>query len=192
MDTAREDVRLAPSSPPRKLKKPTIQRDPAEIAREKELQTEIQRLKEQDIARDLEMRSRLAPRYQQDAVRQHYNERPEQDVHARQNSPIFRLRKFNNWVKSVLIAKFQPEPDDDIPPGSLVLDIGCGKGGDLQKWLKAEARGYVGIDIADVSVQQARERYEGIRGRRFPARFFTLDAFTSSVCVGTWSKARSF
>ena len=67
----------------------------------------------------------------------------------------------------------------------LVLDIGCGKGGDLGKWqLAPQTVGlYVGLDPADQSIEQARDRYVGMRrGRRpmFDGRFHVKD------CFGEW------
>lgn len=49
------------------------------------------------------------------------------------------LRKFNNWIKSVLIStytqKTQSFLNDKKCLGKLsILEIGCGKGGDLPKW----------------------------------------------------------
>ena len=49
------------------------------------------------------------------------------------------LRKFNNWIKSVLIAtyaeKMQIFLNEKKCSGKLsILEIGCGKGGDLPKW----------------------------------------------------------
>ena len=49
----------------------------------------------------------------------------------------------------------------------LVLDIGCGKGGDLQKWQSAPQpiELYIGLDPADVSIDQAKERYRQMSSR---------------------------
>lgn len=49
------------------------------------------------------------------------------------------LRKFNNWIKSVLIStytqKIQSLLNEKNCVGKLsILEIGCGKGGDLPKW----------------------------------------------------------
>jgi len=63
------------------------------------------------------------------------------------------------------------------PPKIRVLELGCGKGGDLIKWQKAHVDEYVGVDIAETSVAQARQRWEGLKGNRFHASFFVLDAF---------------
>ena len=135
-----------------------------------------------------------------DIVRNAYNAVPQRGREWRQkDSQIKGLRSFNNWVKSALIQKFSPT-EDTTPgsrmrghhlegPGLRVLDIGCGKGGDLQKWQNAPRQIdlYVGVDPADVSIQQAKERYSGMppfarggdfRGRPlFNAHFFAKDCF---------------
>ncbi|BGP13631.1 hypothetical protein JCM10213_007807 [Rhodosporidiobolus nylandii] len=117
-------------------------------------------------------------------VADHYNARPNTDRVSRNDSPIIGLKNFNNWIKSVLIAKHGRRENDRDKPRIRVLDLGCGKGGDLQKWSRAGTEEYVGIDIAMVSVEQARDRYEDMhRNRRppFPASFFALDCFASSI-----------
>lgn len=64
----------------------------------------------------------------------------------RRESPIIGLRNFNNWIKSVLITKFAHPALVASPSGrGKVLDMGCGKGGDLAKWSKARVREYVGL-----------------------------------------------
>lgn len=136
-------------------------------------------------------------------VAAHYNLRPEVGVEHREYSPIIGLRKFNNWVKSVLIGKFTYRGRGQ---GAKVLDIGCGKGGDLNKWRQARIELYVGMgecifrtiaqtklltlrppDIASTSVDQARERYNtmGQRGRGgrppFDAYFYAHDCYANSI-----------
>ncbi|KPV75839.1 uncharacterized protein RHOBADRAFT_52859 [Rhodotorula graminis WP1] len=113
-------------------------------------------------------------------VADHYNARPNTDRIARRDSPIIGLKNFNNWIKSVLIAKFGRR-EGDTTPRIRVLDLGCGKGGDLHKWTRAGTEEYVGIDIAAVSIAQAQQRYDTMRGQRFPARFFTLDCFENPI-----------
>ena len=65
------------------------------------------------------------------------------------DSPIIGLKYFNNWVKSVLITRFAHPALASSPasqssgPGrwrGKVLDLGCGKGGDLTKWAKARVK----------------------------------------------------
>jgi SAM-dependent methyltransferase len=50
------------------------------------------------------------------------------------------MRAFNNWVKKNMISTY-------CSPGINVLDIGCGRGGDLRKFIHAQIGTYVGIDI---------------------------------------------
>ncbi|ORY78407.1 mRNA capping enzyme-domain-containing protein [Leucosporidium creatinivorum] len=125
------------------------------------------------------------PRQQQQhedvsVVASHYNARPNIDRYSRTRSPIIGLKNFNNWTKSVLIAKFGRREGSE-GPRIKVLDLGCGKGGDLQKWHKAGTDEYVGLDLAAVSVEQARSRFEGLRGAKFKAEFFASDCFESPI-----------
>lgn len=142
----------------------------------------------------------------QDVSNQFYNARPEwvkeRGRDWRKNeSQIKGLRSFNNWIKSCMIQRFSAEeksvgeeeelgwgeeakePEEKKP--LLVLDVGCGKGGDLGKWQLAPQQVglYVGLDPADTSIRQAHDRYIQMRrGRRpiFDARFVTKD------CFGEW------
>lgn len=132
------------------------------------------------------------------------NSRPEVGVERREFSPIIGLKKFNNWIKSVLIGKFAHRPRGKV------LDVGCGKGGDLNKWKQARIGLYVGlgmfsnhlfrpplpspkceaallmrnngglgdVDVADQSVQQAADRYRRMPKPGFDAFFYAHDCFS--------------
>ncbi|CAB4067009.1 RNMT [Lepeophtheirus salmonis] len=71
---------------------------------------------------------------------------------------FFFLRNFNNWLKN----------------------LGCGKGGDLNKWRKLPIGHMIFADIADISVKQAQARYKELvqryGGREpFNVEFLTAD-----------------
>lgn len=78
------------------------------------------------------------------------NSRPDVGVVQRQDSPIIGLKNFNNWVKSVLITQFahpvllKSNHAQGRSRGK-VLDMGCGKGGDITKWSKAKIRELLGV-----------------------------------------------
>ncbi|CAH0404958.1 unnamed protein product [Chilo suppressalis] len=112
-------------------------------------------------------------------VAAHYNHLEEKGLKERFNSPIFYLRNFNNWVKSVLIQDYTDKiREKDYGKPLRVLDICCGKGGDLSKWQKARVERVVFADIAQVSVQQCETRYEDLRrrcGHLFSAEFIAAD-----------------
>ncbi|KAL7622338.1 mRNA cap guanine-N7 methyltransferase [Parahypoxylon ruwenzoriense] len=203
----------SPSDAPRKLKRPGrgarfTQADAASIRHRQEQ-------REREAAETAATQAVLDKRGINDVVRQHYNAVPERGRDWRKtDSRIKGLRSFNNWVKSTLIQKFSP--DEDHTPGAhehardmtaardhelIVLDIGCGKGGDLGKWQQAPQRVqlYVGLDPADVSIEQARDRYRsmshrggggrggrgGYRGGRpqhlYDARFYVKDCYGESI-----------
>ncbi|KNA16097.1 hypothetical protein SOVF_092280 [Spinacia oleracea] len=110
-------------------------------------------------------------------VADHYSARTNQTLEEREASPIIHLKKLNNWIKSVLIQLY-------ARPGNAVLDLACGKGGDLIKWDKARIGYYVGIDIAEGSIEDCRTRYNGDADQnqrrkkfKFPARLLCGDCF---------------
>lgn len=169
-----------PRSPPR-----TTRRRPGQASRftasERETARLLQAQREAEANRAATEQAKLPI---EDVVRSHYNERPEMGkVWRVERSRIKGLRTLNNWIKSCIIHKFSPspglaggggmryggEPDERL----CVLDVGCGKGGDLLKWKLApqDVGHYIGIDTAEVSVAQARERYQSmVREQRHPPR----------------------
>ncbi|TYH86941.1 hypothetical protein ES332_D01G079400v1 [Gossypium tomentosum] len=110
-------------------------------------------------------------------VADHYSARTNQTLEEREASPIIHLKKLNNWIKSVLIQLYARK-------GDAVLDLACGKGGDLIKWDKAKVEYYVGVDIAEGSMEDCRTRYNGDADHHqrrkkftFPARLLCGDCF---------------
>ncbi|XP_031256317.1 mRNA cap guanine-N7 methyltransferase 1 [Pistacia vera] len=110
-------------------------------------------------------------------VADHYSARTNQTLEEREASPIIHLKKLNNWIKSVLVQLYARR-------GDAVLDLACGKGGDLIKWDKAKIGYYVGIDIAEGSIEDCRTRYNGDADHHqrrkkfsFPARLICGDCY---------------
>jgi mRNA (guanine-N7-)-methyltransferase len=91
---------------------------------------------------------------------------------TRADSYLYHMRSFNGWVKATQIAELdpivivngQPQPKEKLR----VLDLACGKGGDLNKWVlhPRGMRHYVGIDVARGSLKDAAERARGMRQKK--------------------------
>ncbi|KAG2364488.1 mRNA capping enzyme-domain-containing protein [Suillus spraguei] len=131
----------------------------------------------------------------------HYNLRPEVGVKQRKESPIIGLKNFNNWVKSVLITQFghpalaAAGPAKNTEKSSIwaVAKVATSSNGERPEfercWLLVRCFALVSaarsdlhsIDIADVSVEQARQRWETMRPRRFDATFAALDCYTEPL-----------
>lgn len=99
-------------------------------------------------------------------VATHYNQLEEKGYAGRKESRIFFMRKFHNWIKSMLIEKHINKIKEVKKRGPIVvLDMCCGKGGDLFKWQSAGISQLVCTDIAEVSLDQCESRYEQMRQR---------------------------
>ncbi|XP_029919904.1 mRNA cap guanine-N(7) methyltransferase [Myripristis murdjan] len=114
-------------------------------------------------------------------VARHYNSLQEVGLAVRSQSRIFHMRNFNNWMKSVLIGEVLEQVRRRGQGQLAVLDLGCGKGGDLLKWKKGGISHLVCADIAAVSVEQCQIRYEDMKRKShshekvFSAQFITAD-----------------
>lgn len=172
------------NSPPRKLKRPGGGSRIAQANRE--AADKVRR--EREAAAKAAVQGR--PTASADIVADHYNAVPERGREWRSTeSRIKGLRSLNNWIKSTLIQKFSV-PENPVPKLK-VLDMACGKGGDLGKWRKAPQVPalYVGCDIASKSIEQAQDRYNedtsrGARYQRGPqmhAEFYVHDTFGKTL-----------
>lgn len=99
---------------------------------------------------------------------------------TRAESRLFHMRSFNGWVKATQIQELDPrtKPDRGKAGGPMrVLDLACGKGGDLGKWV-LHARGisnYVGSDVARGSLRDAAVRARQIRQKLKRCTFICAD-----------------
>jgi mRNA (guanine-N7-)-methyltransferase len=76
----------------------------------------------------------------------------------RHRSTIFHLRNINNWIKTALIehAISNYHVTHFNKQSVRAIDFGCGKGGDLDKWVKnksSDLETYVGVDYAKSSLE---------------------------------------
>ncbi|XP_034748550.1 mRNA cap guanine-N7 methyltransferase [Etheostoma cragini] len=114
-------------------------------------------------------------------VASHYNRLQEVGLAARSRSRIFFMRNFNNWLKSVLIGEILEQVRGAGTQQVSVLDLGCGKGGDLLKWRRGGISHLVCADIASVSVEQCQSRYNDMKKKShahekiFSAQFINAD-----------------
>lgn len=121
-------------------------------------------------------------------VAKHYNSVENKSISERNKSEIIALRKFNNAMKSLMhhqAFKFANHiPNEDHEPFR-VLDLGCGKGGDLPKYDRNRRVGLVvGVDVADVSIEQCKARFETFKdrpGSTFDGKFFVADLTTTDI-----------
>ena len=77
---------------------------------------------------------------------------------VRRASPTIELRNFHNDVKRQLLKSF-------CKPGDRLLDLGCGRGGDLQKWNAVGLGSVLGVDISPQEIQEAEARRSNVQGK---------------------------
>lgn len=92
----------------------------------------------------------------------------------RAHTRMLRLRDFNNFIKWMQIFDYSE-------PHQIVLDMGCGKGGDLEKWRRAGIDGYIGVDIANVSIENAQQRYRQLEHHTFWADLVVGNCFGDDI-----------
>ena len=104
---------------------------------------------------------------QYNGVVNNYN-KEDKTIEQRNQSSTLHLRKLDNWVKLYLIQEY-------CRNCKRVLDLACGKGGDLQKWREHNIKDYVGVDIADRSIADAVVRFKNMKNPEFCARFIVAN-----------------
>lgn len=100
-------------------------------------------------------------------VAAHYNTLEDKGLDERLKSRIVYMRNFNNWIKSMLINEYLNQIKENMRHNSpiRVMDMCCGKGGDLLKWKKGNISHLICTDIASVSLDQCESRYKEMCSR---------------------------
>lgn len=118
-------------------------------------------------------------------VAKHYNSLANEDSCNRNRSRILYMRNFNNWIKSMLISEYTDKIKEHKVYGSpiKVLDMCCGKGGDLLKWEKTKVSHVICADLAEISIEQCQHRYKDLlkssANKRDPTPLFTAEFITA-------------
>lgn len=119
---------------------------------------------------------------QLEEVEAFYDEKRQEEETERASDSFYNYRCFQNWVKSVLIregARLARQGTSDRGVGELVvLDIGCGKGGDLRKFSYERISAYVGVDVALGQLRDALRRKTRAR-LEYPTVFVRANAFAT-------------
>ena len=114
-------------------------------------------------------------------TRDHYNRHSNKHVdqasalRARAAGPALPLKKFHNTIKRSLINRFAYGSDR-------LLDLACGRGGDLWKWIDANIKYVKGVDLSPGEIEEARGRYQqALAGKR---QVGTVVEFEDSSILG--------
>lgn len=115
-------------------------------------------------------------------VKTFYDEKHKESRTEREQSSLIGLRKFNNFIKSVLIGDAL-----EGVRGALVMDMCGGTGGDLAKFRYSRVKQVWLIDVSPSSVQEARRRHEGMP---FQLVCVCGDAFNTMLVTAALGGAR--
>ena len=72
------------------------------------------------------------------------------------------FRALCNALKALIIERAVAAWRERRQGRLAVLDLGCGRGGDLRKWARFRLKSYVGVDGAAACIEEARERQRGL------------------------------
>ncbi|CAG9463695.1 unnamed protein product [Pedinophyceae sp. YPF-701] len=117
-----------------------------------------------------------------DHVREHYNKHTktqtrEEALKAREEGVAVPLKRFHNSIKRALINRFASN-------ANRVIDLACGRGGDIRKWFDANIRYVKGIDLSPAEIGEAKLRYRQIKDERYQDHPLTCE-FECTDQLGT-------
>eukprot|EP00879_Flechtneria_rotunda_P004748 GHRR01005017.1.p1 GENE.GHRR01005017.1~~GHRR01005017.1.p1 ORF type:complete len:690 (+),score=302.69 GHRR01005017.1:350-2419(+) len=95
-------------------------------------------------------------------IKEHYNQHVQdhlttkEALQRRREGPAAPLKKYHNDIKRRLIYRFAYR-------ASALLDLACGRGGDIHKWASAQVHYVKGYDLSDREVAEAQRRYAELK-----------------------------
>lgn len=102
-------------------------------------------------------------------VRKHYNNQDYKGTQERVQTANYAIRKINNRIKTSLINEYLEKYSD-------VLDLACGKGGDVRKYCNKYVNFLYGLDCSNISLLEVRNRINATKPD-FPSRYKLQDCF---------------
>jgi mRNA (guanine-N7-)-methyltransferase len=103
-------------------------------------------------------------------AKDHYDALDVPTKRARAAGPAAALKRAHNAFKEELIREF-------ATGAGFLVDIGCGRGGDIAKWDRVGVRNALGLDVSDAQIDEAnrRARESGLPAYSFEACSASLD-----------------
>ena len=77
---------------------------------------------------------------------------PAQALRARSQGEALPLKQYHNSIKRALITRF-------AGGAPRLLDLACGRGGDIHKWFDAGIQYVLGVDLSPGEIEEAKRRY---------------------------------
>uniref|UniRef100_A0A6C0C225 mRNA (guanine-N(7))-methyltransferase n=1 Tax=viral metagenome TaxID=1070528 RepID=A0A6C0C225_9ZZZZ len=104
-------------------------------------------------------------------------------LHFFSNSRIDKVTSFRalcNGLKALSIAGAVKALREHRKGRMCICDVGCGKGGDLGKWMPHRPKQFIGVDGSEQCITEARARYKNLvaNGRGIMEAFF----YVSDIC----------
>ncbi|KDD75388.1 hypothetical protein H632_c707p0, partial [Helicosporidium sp. ATCC 50920] len=118
-------------------------------------------------------------------TRSHYNRHSNQytstkhALHARKSGPGAPLKYFHNSIKRALINRFAHGVDS-------LLDLACGRGGDIHKWMDADIARVTGVDLSPGEIEEARKRFAETKARAPHRRLDCCWEVSSDLGLADW------
>lgn len=99
-----------------------------------------------------------------------------QAMAARQNGNLYSYKRFANAVKRHLIQ-------EHATGARCLVDLGCGRGGDLSKWQHAGVQHVIATDLSGARLDEARARADAGAGRRTQVEFRQQDMLNPDLAA---------